>query len=85
MRLWSGEESANLPLTIDFEAARRGKKSLLFEGGLELKRLAVLALRSEEAQQDLVRILRVRVSVAQGAGPASKGFPAERPGLPQLP
>ena len=38
----------------------------------------MLALRSEEAQQTLVRDLSARVRVAQGAAPASKGFPGER-------
>ena len=55
-----------------------GRSGLLFVGGLELTGLAVLALRSEEAQQELVRHFCVRVRVAQGGAPASKGFPGER-------
>ena len=64
--------------TCSKKRKKKEEKNLLFEGGLELAGLAVLALRSEEAQQTLKNILRVRVRVTKGAASASKGFPGER-------
>jgi hypothetical protein len=73
------EQCWNNIMKIDCEGKsnRAGKLAneedcLLFEGGLELSGLAVLALRSEE--QMLVRNLRVRVRLTQGAAHASEGF-----------